>query len=179
MERIFIGVGSNVEPERNVRQALLLLARQVRLVALSSFYLTEPHGRPDQPPFVNGVAEIATSLEPLALKRGVLRLIEERLGRRRSDDKDAPRTIDLDLLLWGDRVTGGEELRLPDPLIASRPFLAIPLAELAPDLVLPGTHQTLRQVTATWTGHLPRPHPGQVMQLLQELTNELRREVLP
>ncbi|MHB8876400.1 MAG: GTP cyclohydrolase I FolE [Myxococcaceae bacterium] len=167
MERVFIGVGANLDPERHVREALERLSRRVRLLAVSSFYRTPPEDRPGQPDFVNGVVEIQT-LEPPGAVRALLQGIEAELGRRRTADKSAPRPIDLDLLLYGERVMETQELTLPDRDIGRRAFLALPLAELAPGLHLPGTRHTLREVA--------RPLAGRPMTLLPALTEELRRK---
>lgn len=128
----FIGVGSNVEPEQNVVAALERLRDKTYVTGSSTFYRTEPIGRPDQPWFVNGVWRIDTTLSPTQIRGELLRPIEEALGRRRCDDKFAPRTIDLDLLLDDDLVIDG----LPHPDLA-RPFACIPVRELlddAPDI---------------------------------------------
>jgi 2-amino-4-hydroxy-6-hydroxymethyldihydropteridine diphosphokinase len=102
--------------------------------------------RSDRPPFYNCVVELATATAPVDLKLSVLRRIEAELGRQRSADKYAPRTIDLDLIAYGDLAVVTADLTLPDPQIAERPFLAVPLSELAPDLVLPGTGRTARDL---------------------------------
>ncbi len=139
MTRAFIGMGSNVEPERNLREALRQLASAVRVLGVSTVFETEPIGRPEQASYFNCVAAVETAFAPLALKQDVLRRIENRLGRVRSDDRYAARTIDLDLLLYGALVVNEAGLEIPDPDIMLRPFLAQGLAELAPDLVLPNT----------------------------------------
>lgn len=135
--RVFIGVGSNLEPERHVPRALELLAERAELVRVSTFYRNAALNRPEQPDFLNGVVCIHTDIEPHRLKSDVLRDIERQLGRRRTADKYAARSIDLDILLYGDAVWADEELTVPDPDIRERPFLAVPLLELAPDLILP------------------------------------------
>jgi len=169
MARVFIGVGSNINPEANVEKAMNLLAESVRVVAVSTFYRTEAEGRGGQPPFCNGVVEVETEMPPGELKRSVLRRIEERLGRRRSEDKYAARTIDLDILICDDLAGTFDGLVIPDPQIAERPFLAIPLGELAPDLVLPGTGVPLREIAEA--------HIGQKMEPLREYTELLRRSI--
>lgn len=146
MDRIFIGVGSNIQPEENVVKAVEMLAAECRLLGISTFYLTEPTGRQDQPPFFNGILEVETKRPPLELKFSVLRSIEYKLGRVRTEDKYAPRTIDLDILLYGDEVLDRGELILPDPEITSRPFLAVPLGEIAPEVMLPGSGRTLKEI---------------------------------
>lgn len=170
MTRAFIGVGSNIKPAENVRAALHSLARQTRLVAISTVYLTAALGRPEQPPYYNCVAEIETEAPPAAIKFGLLRNLETQLGRHRTQDKYAPRTIDLDLIVYGDLVLDETGLRLPDPEILERPFLAIPLLELAPALVLAGHGQPLREVAAAM------PRSG--MQGLPDYTERLQRELI-
>jgi dihydroneopterin aldolase/2-amino-4-hydroxy-6-hydroxymethyldihydropteridine diphosphokinase len=131
--RAFIAVGSNVAPEENIPEAFGQLRNHARVIACSTFYRTPPLNRPEQPAFINGVWEIETGLLPRAMKFDLLRPIEARLGRVRSKDKYAPRPIDLDILLYGAWVMDEEDLRIPDPDIYSRAFLAWPLYELAPN----------------------------------------------
>jgi 7,8-dihydro-6-hydroxymethylpterin-pyrophosphokinase len=102
-------------------------------------------GRPDGASFVNGVVEVATRRRPRALKRH-LRRIEHALGRVRTADRDADRTIDLDLVLYDDLVVRSADLVLPDPEIGARAFLASPLHELAPELVLPDERTPIREL---------------------------------
>lgn len=146
--RAFIAVGSNLDAERNVAAALELLGRLLRVVAVSSFYRTPALGAPGSPSFLNGVIEIETELEPRELKRLVLLELENTLGRERGDDPNAPRSIDLDLVLCGDLVCGEEGLVLPAPEILERAFVALPILELEPELMLPGTDQPLRELAA-------------------------------
>ncbi len=165
---IFVGVGSNIEPYSNVKSALVALHRTVGVRALSTFYRTPPLDRPGDPPFVNGVVELSDVLAPNQLKQ-MLRRTEEALGRQRGSDRYAPRPIDLDLLIYGDLVCNSDELRLPHPTILERPFVAIPLLELAPELVIPGSGATLRSLVGTIS-----PYP---MEPLPDLTGELRKEL--
>lgn len=148
MVRAFVAIGSNIDPAGNVRAALRSLARQTQLVGISTVYRTAPLDRPEQPPYYNCVAEIETTLPPLEVKRSLLRPIEDALGRRRSADKYASRTIDLDLIVYGsvNMEVGG--LKLPDPEIRERPFLAIPLFELAPELVLAGHQRRIAEIAS-------------------------------
>jgi 2-amino-4-hydroxy-6-hydroxymethyldihydropteridine diphosphokinase len=168
MARAFISVGSNINAEANVRAAVRLLAQAVRIVGVSTFYATQPIGRPEQSAFYNGVLEVETDIPPRDLKRSVLRRIEHELGRERTGDKYAARTIDLDVLLYDDQVQDTEDLVLPDPDIVQRAFLAVPLCELAPDLVLPGSGRLIRVVAARFSGQQMKP--------LQEYTDLLREE---
>jgi dihydroneopterin aldolase/2-amino-4-hydroxy-6-hydroxymethyldihydropteridine diphosphokinase len=142
----FVAVGSNIRPEVHVPQAIRLLAARTRVRGVSTIYRTKPLDRPGQPLFYNCAVEIETSIPPLELKSRILRRIEEDLGRKRTGDKYAPRTIDLDLVLYGDRVVVAGDLTLPDPEILRRPFLAVPLFELAPTLRLPGSGRSIKDV---------------------------------
>ncbi len=146
--RAFIAVGSNIDAERNVASALELLGRRVRIVAVSRFFRTPELGAPDSPDFLNGVVEIESELGPSELKRLVLLEVENELGRERGAEKNAPRTIDLDLVLHGELVCSEEGLVLPAPEILERAFVALPLLELEPELVLPGTDRPLRELAA-------------------------------
>jgi 2-amino-4-hydroxy-6-hydroxymethyldihydropteridine diphosphokinase len=168
MARAFIGIGSNIEPERNVRAAVRSLAQQARVVGISTVYCTAALDRPEQPHYFNCVVEIETEAPPAEVKHGILRPIENGLGRKRSGDKHAPRTIDLDLILYGDLAMDAEDIRLPDPEILERPFLAIPLFELAPDLVLAGYDLPIGEIAARL------PQDG--MRALEDYTRLLREE---
>jgi len=146
MARAYVGVGSNIEPERNVREALRRLRERVMVTGVSTFYRTKALGRPEQGDFINAVVEVETELAPGRLKREVLEAIEGELGRVRTEDRHAPRTIDLDLIVYGEGEIEEEGLRLPDPEIAKRAFLAVPLAELAPEMRLPGEARTVGEI---------------------------------
>jgi 2-amino-4-hydroxy-6-hydroxymethyldihydropteridine diphosphokinase len=158
-EPVFIALGSNIEAEHNLRRAVQLLAECCRLLAVSPVYETLPVGTTDQPNFLNAAALIETDLSPEVLKGDVLQPIERRLGRRRTADKNAPRTIDLDIALYGQRVFDVGERRIPDPDILRFPHLAHPLAELAPTLVHPETGETLGDIALHLgdVGLTPRP----------------------
>ena len=168
MARAFVGVGSNIDPAQNVRKALRLLAEDMRVVAVSTVYETEPEGRPEQPCYYNCVIEIETEAAPPDLKRS-LREIEDRLGRVRTADRYASRTIDLDVLAYDELATETADLTLPDPDIATRAYLAAGLAELAPALALPGIGMTAAE--------LAEKPPKRGMRALDEYTAALRREV--
>jgi len=163
-------VGSNIEPEENVKKALQLLASKVRIVGISTIYSSEAEGRSKQPSYYNCVIEIETDIPPKELKHTILRKLEVELGRKRTRDKDAPRIIDLDLILYGDLVQKTDDLVLPDPQISTRPFLAIPLFELQPDLILPGVGLHIEKVTAQ-LGNLK-------MKPLKSYTGLLKKEIL-
>jgi len=139
----YISVGSNIEPEKNIPEALEKLKKYVSVKAISTFYRTVPIGRPEQPAFLNGVWQIDAEQSARELKFDILRQIEAELGRVRTEDKYAARTIDLDIALYDDMVIDEPDLRIPDPNIRQRPFIAVPLLELAPRLVLPDTGELL------------------------------------
>src|SRR5574340_163353 len=151
MARAFIGIGSNIEPAENVLAAIRSLARRARLNGISTVYLTQALGRPEQPPYYNCVVEIETEAPPAEVKYDLLRDIENSLGRQRTEDKYAPRTIDLDLIVYGDLMLDADGIKLPDPEILERPLLAIPLFELAPDLVLAGYGLRISKIAARLT----------------------------
>ena len=136
--RCFIGIGANLgDPVATVRQAIDELRRvpQSNFVAASSLYRTAAIGLRDQPDFINAVVELLTvSSAPTLLQ--ALMAIEQRHGRQRSV-KNAPRTLDLDLLLYGNKLSADPYLTLPHPRLHERAFVLAPLAELAPTLTIP------------------------------------------
>jgi 2-amino-4-hydroxy-6-hydroxymethyldihydropteridine diphosphokinase len=134
-----IGLGANLnDPAAQVEYALAELDRLpgTRLVARSRLYASAPVGYVDQPDFVNAVAQVETTLAPRALLAALLD-IEHRHGRKRSF-RNAPRTLDLDLLLYGSAHFHEEGLTLPHPRMHERGFVLRPLLEIAPDTVIPG-----------------------------------------
>lgn len=136
----YVGLGSNLEqPERHVRQALRALdaIAGTHLLRHSRLYRTPPWGRGEQPDFINAVAQVATSLPARALLDALL-AIEREHGRRRDGTRWGPRTLDLDLLVYDDVRLAEPGLVLPHPRIAERAFVLLPLAELAPELVIAG-----------------------------------------
>ena len=142
--KTYIGLGSNLgEREAQIRLALDDLARlpASRLVRASSLYDSEPVGDVEQPNFLNAVAELETELTARQLLWNLL-LIERRLGRTRTA-RWGPRTIDLDLLLYGQMVVDEEDLQVPHPELTRRSFVLVPLVELDPLLVHPVTGETL------------------------------------
>jgi 2-amino-4-hydroxy-6-hydroxymethyldihydropteridine diphosphokinase len=172
--RAFVGIGSNIEPERNIERAVALLRQHVRVKAISTFYRSQPIGRPEQASFLNGVVEVEAEREPRALKTEVLWRIEAELGRVRTADRYAARTMDLDLLIYGEMTADEPGFRLPDPDIRLRPFLAAGMCELAPDLVLPGDGRTMREVLATLADAAMEPLPEYTEKLREILNNESR-----
>jgi 2-amino-4-hydroxy-6-hydroxymethyldihydropteridine diphosphokinase len=137
----YIGIGSNLDdPERQVQSAIQALARlpETTFIRASRLYRTLPWGVTAQPPFVNAAVALGTRLAPRALLDALL-AIERAVGRRRDGTRWGPRTLDLDLLLYGDQSVDEEGLRIPHPRIAERAFVLMPLADLDADRVVPGS----------------------------------------
>ena len=135
----YIALGSNLqEPQRQLRAAFGALARlpQTQFIARSSMYASAPVGYADQPDFVNAVAAIRTQLAPRALLDALLAL--ERAHGRVREFPNAPRTLDLDIVLYGERVIHEPGLTVPHPRMRERAFVLVPLAEIAPDAMVPG-----------------------------------------
>ena len=134
MTTAYVGLGSNLgDREQLVRAA----AELIGAARLSTIIETEPWGYEDQPRFLNAVAEVETGLEPQPFLAHLLD-DERRLGRERVGPQWGPRTIDLDVLLFGDRVVDEPGLVVPHPRLHERRFVLEPLAELAPELEIPG-----------------------------------------
>lgn len=136
----YVGIGSNLgDPRRQVERAFdaLALLPRTRLVLRSALFRTVPFGEVVQPAFVNAAAGLLTQLTPEDLLAG-LRDAERALGREPPRQRWGPRVIDLDLLVLGRETRDGDALRLPHPGIAERDFVLYPLAQIAPDLDVPG-----------------------------------------
>jgi 2-amino-4-hydroxy-6-hydroxymethyldihydropteridine diphosphokinase len=142
----YLSFGSNINPRQNIPAALRLLSQHCRVLAVSTVWETAPVGFADQPNFLNGAVIIETSLSATALKSTVLAMIEQALGRQRTVNKNGPRPIDLDIILFNDAVIKEAGQRIPSPELLERDFVAVPLAELAPDYVHPETGQTLAEI---------------------------------
>ncbi|MBI3855728.1 MAG: 2-amino-4-hydroxy-6-hydroxymethyldihydropteridine diphosphokinase [Planctomycetes bacterium] len=146
----YIGLGSNLGDRRAMIAGALERLQPRRVSAVLE---TEPWGLAGQPRFLNAVAEIETELEPGALLDRLLD-VERDLGRVRRE-KWGPRSIDLDLLLYGDREVGTAELSVPHPRLHERRFVLEGLAELCPDRSVPGLNRTVRQLLEASRGAAP------------------------
>jgi len=144
MSDAYIALGSNIERDKNYLEALRRLTVLGDLRGASAVYETAPIGS-SREYFYNGAVRLATRLSAPELKHA-LRRIEAQLGRVRTEDRNAPRTIDLDLVLFDRECRDDLDLQLPDPLILQRPFLAQALAELNPDYVHPVDGRTLAEI---------------------------------
>jgi 2-amino-4-hydroxy-6-hydroxymethyldihydropteridine diphosphokinase len=138
--KAYVGLGANLGPrEVTLLRAVDLLSAQpgLEVLAVSALRETAPIGDVDQPEFLNGAVALETTLSARELMEVLLR-VEQELGRVRDGRRWGPRTIDLDLLLYGDRVVDEAGLTVPHPRLHERRFALEPLAELDPDLVVPG-----------------------------------------
>ena len=148
MATAYVGLGSNLgDRKTTLRTAIQRLETLGRIAGVSSLYETEPVGNLEQPSFLNAVIALDTALAPVDLLAALLG-IERDLGRVRSFP-NAPRTLDLDLLLVDDAIIDTPDLTLPHPRLHERPFVLVPLAEIAPELVLPGSGKTLQELLHT------------------------------
>jgi 2-amino-4-hydroxy-6-hydroxymethyldihydropteridine diphosphokinase len=155
MQTAYIGMGGNLPsgaatPEDTLAAAAARLESLGRVTRRSSLYSTEPVGFADQPRFVNAVVALETELEPEALLRGLL-AVEQEFGRDRTTGfANGPRTLDLDILLYGDRIVsernGESGLVIPHPRLGERAFVLIPLNEIAPRIVAAGSGSTVSQL---------------------------------
>jgi len=140
MQLAYVGLGSNLaDPRAQLEHAMEGLAKlpQTQLARRSRLYRSAPWGRIDQPEFVNAAAVLETELSARELLDGLL-AIERRAGRRRDATRWGPRVLDLDILAYAERIIDEPGLRVPHPHLHERAFVLVPLAEIAPDLVVPG-----------------------------------------
>ena len=136
----YIGLGSNLgNPEKQLPRAMQALRQRpdIQLLQRSSLYRSRPMGMAGQPDFVNAVAKISTDLYPMELL-AILQEIEQQHQRVRTAERWGPRTLDLDILLYGDLQMHTKELQIPHPGISEREFVLIPLQEMEGDLMIPG-----------------------------------------
>jgi 2-amino-4-hydroxy-6-hydroxymethyldihydropteridine diphosphokinase len=147
----YIGMGANLAsragaPEATLAAASLRLESLGRVTRRSSLYSTAPVGFAEQPRFVNAVVALETEFEPRALLEGLL-AIEQEFGRDRAAGiANGPRTLDLDILLFGDLEIREQDLAIPHPRLAERAFVLIPLNEITPQAVVPGSARTVQQL---------------------------------
>ncbi len=157
---VYLSLGSNVgDREAQLRSAVARLAEIGRVIAVSSFYETEPVEFTGQPWFLNCAVALETGQTPQQLMASILR-IEQEMGRRRVQKK-GPRTIDIDILLFDDTVMDSSEVTIPHPALHERRFVLEPLAEIAPELQHPVLHKTV----AALRDALP---PGQIVRQLRK-----------
>ena len=144
----YLSLGSNINPENNLFHATQLLAQFGKIRSISSVWETSPVGFLDQPNFLNAAVLLETECTAEAIKSIAIQMIEQTLHRIRTENPNAPRTIDVDLALFNDEVFILQHSQIPDPDIITHAFVAIPLAEIAPDYIHPLTGQTLSEIAA-------------------------------
>lgn len=147
MTHVYIGIGSNIEPRQtHLAEAINHLGenKDITIEQQSSVYQTKPVGYTEQADFLNMVIHITTSLSALALL-DICQSVEQELGRRRGI-RFGPRTIDLDILWYGDEQIDMDRLIVPHPRMHERAFVLIPLSEIAPELTITGYHQNVEDM---------------------------------
>ncbi|MBN2240135.1 MAG: 2-amino-4-hydroxy-6-hydroxymethyldihydropteridine diphosphokinase [Dehalococcoidales bacterium] len=148
---VYLGLGSNLgNRQNNLDYALELLSQRMKVIKVSSVYETDPVGKLDQPRFLNMVCQVNTMLAPqelLTLAKG----IELKMGRLPKKELNAPRIIDIDILLYGDTTMESEKLTIPHPRLTERSFVLIPLDEIAPDVIHPIEKKTVKELLAAIT----------------------------
>lgn len=160
MHTAYIGMGANIDsaagsPEHTLAAAVQLLSNVARILRRSPLYSTAPVGYADQPRFVNAAVAVETDLAPRELLAALLQ-IEHEFGRdRASGVQNGPRTLDLDLLLYGPLVLHEADMDVPHPRIAERAFVLVPLNAIAPDVVEPRTGKTVQELLQKLRGGSP------------------------
>ena len=151
----YIGIGSNLGiRENNIHAAIDLLGKNVNIIQISSFIETTPMYYLEQGSFLNGAIKIETNLNPEELLKA-LQCIEKTMGREKLIDK-GPRIIDLDILLYGNKIIKTKDLTIPHPLIRERFFVLKPLAEIAPNLVHPVLKKNIKGLLKELISVLPQ-----------------------
>ncbi|MBN2599864.1 MAG: 2-amino-4-hydroxy-6-hydroxymethyldihydropteridine diphosphokinase [Candidatus Thermoplasmatota archaeon] len=151
MSVVFLGLGSNLgDKEGYIKQALRLLSQRCTIKKISHLYLTEPVGNTNQDWFLNGAVEIETDMEPKRLL-SFLKTIERTLGRLKTL-KNGPRTIDLDILFYGNRIVKTKNLVIPHPSLQDRLFVLQPLMDLAPSFIHPVFNKSIQELYTSHQG---------------------------
>lgn len=146
MNLAYLSLGSNIEPQKYLQDAAHLLAQVGKILAISSAWETIPVGFLEQPNFLNAALLLETELTANIIRTTTIPAIEQTLHRVRTANPNASRTIDIDLALFNDEIFTLGTRQIPDPDILTRAFVAIPLAEIAPNYIHPQTGQTLRDI---------------------------------
>ena len=148
----YLGLGSNLgDREGNIARVVAFLSQRVTVEEVSSLYDTDPVGFADQPRFLNAACRVSTELSPLDLL-DLAKAIEKKLGRQLAPHPNAPRLADIDILLYGDKSCNLPNLVIPHARLAERAFVLVPLAEIARDVIDPGTGQAISKLAASVAG---------------------------
>jgi 2-amino-4-hydroxy-6-hydroxymethyldihydropteridine diphosphokinase len=175
VNRAFIFIGTNIDRRRSYQAALLRLSKLGIIAAVSPVYQTAPVGIKEGRDFYNGAVLLETDLSAHELKRA-LRQSEDEMGRIRTSNRNSPRVIDLDLVLFNSDRIDKVGLHIPDPLILKRPFLPLALAQLAPDYVHPTDGRTLEEIARSLGGGVSGAHVEPIMTaIVKELADKLYR----
>lgn len=149
----YLSLGSNIEPEFHLPQAVAELKQFGQIKAVSSVWQSSAIGTSGQPDFLNAALLLETSLSAGDLRQKAIAQIENSLGRVRTEDKNAPRTIDIDIILFNHEIFILGHRQIPDPELLQRSFVAIPMAEVAPDYVHPQVNVTLKEIASRFELH--------------------------
>jgi 2-amino-4-hydroxy-6-hydroxymethyldihydropteridine diphosphokinase len=165
MNRAFISLGSNIDKEANMPAAVGMLQELCYLVAVSTVYETLPMGLPDQPNFFNLAVLVETTLRPTELKSQVLDYIEQTLERVRTSNRNAPRTIDVDLTLFNEDVLDYNGHHIPDPDLVrfAHVAVAVPIADIAPELHHPETGEKMKSIAVRLSARAAKKYGVQVL----------------
>ena len=163
MSRAVISLGSNVEKEKNMPAAVVLIGQRCRLLAVSPVYETLPMGLRDQGNFFNAAVLVETARSPGELKEEVLDWLENELGRVRREDKNAPRTIDADLTLYDGEILDYKGHHVPDPDLLRFAHVAVPVADLLPQEHHPETGEPLPALAERLAARAARKYGTQVL----------------
>jgi 2-amino-4-hydroxy-6-hydroxymethyldihydropteridine diphosphokinase len=144
----YLSLGSNIEPENNLPGAVRELGRFGRVLRVSRVWQSLPVGGPGQPDYLNAALLLETALSASDLKANAIATVEANLGRMRSANRNASRTIDIDIMLFDREQLRLGERSIPDREVLERPFVAIPLAEISPGYIHPVTGESLAEIAS-------------------------------
>jgi len=151
VNRAYLALGSNIQPEENLPAAVQALTQFGQIKQVSSVWESKPVGDVNQANFLNAAVLLLTSLSARELRLDAINFVEQQLQRKRdAGNMNAARTIDIDIALFNQDILSIEHRKIPDPEIFERAFLAIPLAEIDPGYVHPETNQTLEEITTSF-----------------------------
>jgi 2-amino-4-hydroxy-6-hydroxymethyldihydropteridine diphosphokinase len=152
MNKFYLSLGSNIEPENNLPRAVALLEGFGKILAASKVYETPPLGFKAQAHFLNAAVIFSGNWSLEGFQEEVIPSIEKSLNRVRTANKNAPRTIDIDIIFFNDQIRTFGKRSVPNREVLERDFVALPLAELEPEFIHPQTGQTLAEIAATFQG---------------------------